>query len=321
MEESIRDFPTQFGYGPKIEYKEKLGTYGHFVLAGMGGSHLPAEIINYARPDIDLTIHTSYGLPPRSESFPSDTLFIASSYSGNTEEVLDFAEKIFNAKKPLAIMGSGGKLIEFAQKNTIPYIQFPDMGIQPRMALGHSTLALSYLLNDQALITEISGLHEKLSSEVWQKSGQELASKLQGKVPVIYSDNAARNIAAIWKIKFNETGKIPSFTNVFPELNHNEMSGFDVVQSTRALSEHFAFVFLSDASDHPQIRRRMDVTKKLYEDKGFGVFQIELRGETLLQKMFNALLLADWTALELSRFYHTEPEKVVMIENLKRMLT
>ena len=99
------------------------------------------------------------------------------------------------------------------------------------------------------------------------------------------------------------------------------MTGFDVVDSTRGLSANMHFIFLSDASDHAQISRRMEVTKKMYEDRGFGVSVIPLTGDSVFEKIFNSLTTGDWTALYLARLYGTEPEQVPMVEEFKRLIS
>jgi len=110
---------------------------------------------------------------------------------------------------------------------------------------------------------------------------------------VIYSSKRNVAVAYNWKIKFNETGKIPAFYNVFPELNHNEMTGLDVREATKELSKNFHFIFLKDETDHPKIQTRMDITKKLYEDRGLAVEILQLQGNDIFHKIFSTLFFCD----------------------------
>ena len=181
--------------------------------------------------------------------------------------------------------------------------------------------ALTALIQKEGLLTELAELGATLLPETLEEKGKELAEALRDSVPVIYASTRNSAVANNWKIKFNETGKIPAFYNVFPELNHNEMTGFDVTETTEGLSRKFHFIFLTDTVDHPKIQRRMAVCKKLYEQRGFQVTEVPLEGASTLERIFTSLLTADWTALHLSRIYGTEAEQVPMVEEFKKLIS
>jgi glucose/mannose-6-phosphate isomerase len=322
MEEAIKKFATQFNFDPEIQNSEKFKPAQSFVLAGMGGSHLSAGLLKMANPDLDLYIHRDYGLPALSHKKFASSLFIASSYSGNTEEVLDFVQKAHDKNYSVAVVALGGSLIDFAKKNNLPYIQLPDVGLEPRSALGFSLVALAKLTNNTKLLSDLRALSLHINPLKMEEAGKELAKKMAGKVPIIYSSRANISLAYNWKIKFNETGKIPAFYNIFPELNHNEMTSFDVIDSTKDLSKNFHFIFLKDNHDHPKVIKRMDTTKKLLEDRNFTVSVLEIgRSDSFWENVFNLLLLADWTALYISNAYGTEAEAVPMIEEFKKLIS
>jgi glucose/mannose-6-phosphate isomerase len=211
-------------------------------------------------------------------------------------------------------------LLEFAKKNKIPYIQLPETAIQPRSAIGFSIIALAKLIEGDDAVTELKTLAKKLDVTKWEKTGKDFAQGIRGQIPVIYSSRTNFSIAYNWKIKFNETAKIPAFYNVFPELNHNEMAGFDPIESTKGLSDKFHFIFLDDPSDHPKIMHRAQVTKKLYTDRGLLVTTFQLAGDTVFEKIFNSLILADWIALSVSKMYGTVPDAVPIVEELKKLM-
>ena len=320
MQDAIENFAKQFEFTPKIENGESLKKATSFVIGGMGGSHLAADLLFIYDKNIPLLIHRDYGLPRLSKTVAKSSLYIASSYSGNTEEILDFAKQALLSRLSLAIIAVGGELIDFAVSNNIPYIKLPNTGIQPRSALGFSLLALTHLIRESDTEKELSSMSSILDPKSQEKSGEELAVLLSGKIPVVYSSSANAPIGYNWKIKFNETAKIPSFQNVFPELNHNEMAGMDGISRPKKLSDNFYFIFLSDSTDHPRIQKRMEITKKLYIDRGLVVTTIDLFGKTISEKIFNSLLLADWTAFYLSKIYSTEPDKVAIVEEFKKLI-
>ncbi|MCB9805541.1 bifunctional phosphoglucose/phosphomannose isomerase [Candidatus Nomurabacteria bacterium] len=320
MEEAILNFSKQFNFQPEIINSDKLKSYKHFVVGGMGGSHLSAGIIKMYQPGIELYVHRDYGVPPFDVDFCSNSLFIASSYSGNTEETIDFIEEAYSKGFDVAAITTGGKLLEFAKKNNIPYIQMPDDGIQPRMALGYAAISLAHMMDHKALIDDLKNIAQSINPESFRDEGQRLANELKGQVPIIYSSLHNLSVAYNWKIKMNETGKIPAFYNVFPELNHNEFNGFDVRDNTQDLSNNFHFIFLRDSDDYSRIQKRMDVTESIYQEKGLTVTSIFMKGNNVLEKIFSTLLLADWIAFHVATNNGVDPEQVPMVEDLKKQI-
>ncbi len=320
MYETIKNFARQFEYQPKIEGKFSLGGIKTFIVVGMGGSHLAADILNNYNPAFRIIIHKNYGLPVLPKDVLKNSLIIASSYSGNTEEVLDAFDLALKQKLNLVAISVGGKLLKLARKHKIPFIQMPDIGIQPRCALGFHTKALLKIMAKEKELLEITQLTHLLKPEDFESQGKELAKRIKDKIPVIYASERNQAIAYNWKIKFNETGKIPAFYNIFPELNHNEMTGFDIKDSSRHLSQNFIFFFLTDKNDHPQIKKRMIVLKKLYEDRSLQVEVLRLTGKNKFHKIFSSLVLADWTAYWTARQYNLEPEQVPMVEEFKKLI-
>lgn len=320
MEKAIREFPKQFAFEPIIKYKDRLKTFDKFVLGGMGGSHLTADILHVSHPYLDIVSHEDYGLPEMLKKELKSRLIIVSSYSGNTEEAISALHEAMKNDYAVAAMSAGGTLGKLAKEYKIPYIKFPDTGIQPRMALGFSMKALLCFMRQSRALEELTALGPLLKPGELEEKGKEMAKRLNHYVPVIYTSRHNRPIAYNWKIKLNETGKIPAFYNVFPELNHNEMTGFDVKSLTKKLSERFYFLLFKDPNDHPFIMKRMDILQKLYEDRGLKVGQVSLEGPTLWYRIFSSLLWADWTALYLAKGYRVEAEQVPMVEEFKKLI-
>lgn len=320
MQDAIKNFAKQFAYEPILVGK-KMKKYKHYIVAGMGGSRLPALILRSIKPEISLSLWNDYGLPVIAPSDRSSTCLIASSYSGNTEETIDAMNQAMKKKIPVVVIAVGGKLIDVAKANKLPYVQLPNTGIQPRSALGFSIRALCKVLGEETLLRQSKSLAKTLNPTSLENTGKELAAKLKNKVPVIYSSNTNVSIAYNWKIKFNETGKIPAFYNVLPELNHNEMNGFDVGDSTRNLSAGFHFIFLKDVKDNKRVQKRFAILEKLYRDRGLAVTTIELAGKNQFEKIFSSLILADWAAVATAELYGLEPEQVPMVEEFKKLMT
>ena len=270
------------------------------------------------------------------ESSLKSYLVILSSYSGNTEEVLDAYSEAKKQGLAMAAVSVGGKLLELAKNDGIPYVQMPDALVQPRFALGYSLKAILKLMGEEDALKELSGLAYSLDSKDYETSGAALAGRLNGFVPVIYSSLRNFPVAYNWKIKFNETGKIPAFCNALPELNHNEMTGFDPspfadnnfghnVQSAKGegrkkMIELFYFLFLTDESDPARIKKRMEVTDKLLRQRKFPVELLKLEGKNVFEKIFFSLILADWASFYLAQQYEVEAEQVPMVEEFKKLI-
>jgi len=320
MREAILNFNEQFIYEPVIENKDKLIACHKFIVLGMGGSHLEADLVLNWDPSQHILIRSSYALPEFHENEIDNYLVIASSYSGNTEEVVSGLQEAIKRNLNIAVIATGGTLINIAKENNLPYVQMPDTGIQPRSALGFSTRAILKVMNLESGLKEIENLVGKIHLEELELEGKRLAGLLKDHVPVVYASDRNKAITYNWKIKFNETGKIPAFYNVFPELNHNEMTGFDVKDSSKHLSERFKFIFIKDPADHPKILKRMEILEKQYTDRDLPVITLSIEGATIFEKIFRSLLIADWTAVCTADLYNLESEQVPMIEEFKKMI-
>ena len=322
MEESILNLPSQFAYKAKIENQDKLiSDHRLVVVSGMGGSHLCVGVLRALNPNITFLIHNDYGLPELPDSIKKKTLFVFSSYSGNTEEVIDSFGLAIKEKLNFAVLTTGGTLLELAREVGAPVIVMPDLGIQPRNAIGYSTIALATILKDEYSLKKLSRLEKILDPERERPLGIEIAKTLLNSIPIIYSSVINSIVADSWKRKFNETTKIPSFFNVFPELNHNEMEGFGAIETTQKLSSIFTVYFLMDEDDYPSIQKRMDTTFSIYKKKGVKAYRIYLEGENKAEKIFRGILLADWASLELAKkHYGTDYNNVPIVEEFKKLI-
>jgi len=311
FEKLITDFPRQFAFEPQVINPENLPEAKSFVVGGMGGSHLAADLIKSAEPNLDLIIHKNYGLPALSISSElMEKLFIAVSYSGDTEETLDFAEQALTKKLAVAVISKGGKLIAFARKNNLPHIILPEIGLPPRMATGFIMNALLKLMGQESEITALRAAHFAV------EPSKKIAESINTRIPIFYTSEQNRAIANFWKIIVNETAKQSAFANVFPELNHNEMSGF----GNDNYIKDFIFVFIKDEDDNPRIIKRMAITKQMLTGLGGNVLEINLTGSTRREKIINSVMLAHWTAYYIALTKKLDPLATPMIEEFKKLI-
>lgn len=303
-----------------------VGEIRNIVLAGMGGSALAAGI---AKDWLDLPLPfevvRSYSLP---KYVGNQTLVIASSHSGNTEETLAALDQAVERGALIAIIASGGALLERAQADGLPYVQIVG-DVQPRMALFSNLRALVTLLEVYGIIGGVLGELEAVGQRLGRTAAQwradvpatdnhakQIALQLVGKTPVIYASNLMRSVAYKWKISFNENAKNIAFCNALPEFNHNEFIGW----SSHPVQKPFGVIDLLSSYDHPRVQRRFELSARLLSGKRPQPITVQLEGETMLEQMAWAALLADYTSIYLAILNGVEPTKVELVERLKHEL-
>ncbi|TSC72590.1 MAG: glucose/mannose-6-phosphate isomerase [Parcubacteria group bacterium Gr01-1014_38] len=323
MEGVIRRSPEQFAAGLRAAEGVRLsrGPFSQVILAGMGGSWMAGALVRDAGlSKAPITIHRGYGLPER---VPSDTLVLASSFSGNTEETLSAYEAARAAGLSLIGVAAGGELEKRCTSAGVPFVKIladpPTM--QPRSATGYGVGILVQILARIGLATaDAVSTVERLgrflagSMESARQQGEALAAVLTAVTPIIYASDRFAAVAHLWKIKINENAKAPAFWNVFPELNHNEMIGWSFVHGA------FHVVLLRDANDHPRVQKRFDITLALLREKGIASTIVPITGTTLPEKVFSSLLVGDWASTALALAHGVDPSPVPMVEDLKKRL-
>jgi glucose/mannose-6-phosphate isomerase len=323
MKQYILDFPNQFAQGLKLAKDITIkGDFDNIAVFGMGGSAWPAEILfTWLNLPIPFYINRNYTLPFQATK---KTLAIFVSYSGNTEECLAAYQEAVKKELLSIAITSGGQLKELSQKNNTPCIEIP-AGLVPRMATGYIFTALYSILANGGLIedksSEILTMAGNLKPTGQEEQGKDLAQKLKGKIPLIYTSEKLKVLGYIWKIKFNENSKSPAFANYFPELNHNELEGMSHEKECQFHDQPiFHCLILKDANDQPKIQQRMDLTAEILNQSGLPTEIINLTGQTLLGKLFSSIILADWTSYYLASAYGVDPLTTKTIEEFKKQM-
>lgn len=326
--ESPRQLYDGFVLAQDVRYP---GVFGTLVLHGMGGSALPANLLrmflyhreNNHRVPKPVAIYQNrfYHLQP--EAYTPGTLNVFCSFSGNTEETISALNEAIDAKLAIIGVSHGGKIQEICQKHNIPHVQlpYPYENFQPRMATGYFFTVLVQLCVNHGIISPdcipaITDTVQTLDTRVVaaEEQGKDLAKKLVGSTPIIYTDTTYKSLGMVWKIKINENAKTPAFYNNFPELNHNEMVGFTNPQGT------FTFLLLCDKNGHQRTQKRFDVFTELFTKRGNHVYIIPITGRTIVEKIFSTIALADWTSYYLAIAYNQDPTPVDMVEEFKEAL-
>lgn len=304
--------PEQFSWEPGVT--GTVPSASRYLVCGMGGSHLAASLLLRHDPALPVSIHRDYGLPARVEP---GTLVILSSYSGNTEEVLDAGEAALSAGLPALAITKGGQLADFAERHDMPHVLLPETGVEPRMAIGHALLALAKVIGGDALVSAVRAAGTALEPEAVREMGLEIGNALTERIPLIYASTRNAAIANFWKIAMNETAKIPAFTYPVPEFCHNELSGFDTAPATEGLSERFLAVFLTDEGDHERNTKRMEIARDLLNERGIDTIAVPLTGTSALHTALAGVATGVWAALSLAQTYEVPDAQTPLIAEFK----
>ncbi len=299
----------------------------NILYIGMGGSGIVGELLNDVLFDnlkIPFQVVRGYQAPAYCSE---ETLVIASSYSGNTEETLSALESVIEGGAQIIALTSGGQLAEMAKTNGWGVIEVP-AGFMPRQALGVMFFPLYHLLGEAGLVkhyeADLTSFIKFIKNIVKQndypsKTGHvfsmDLARTIQNKIPVIYSTAPyLKTISTRWQNQMHENGKSLAFRNVLPEMNHNEIVGWEM---DAELLKNLIVIFLENEEPHPRIRQRIELSKKIIKDRGVQVVDIYSKGNTILEKIFSLVLMGDWVSYYLALAYKKDPADIKNIDYLK----
>jgi glucose/mannose-6-phosphate isomerase len=297
------------------------------VVAGMGGSALSALVAqSWPGLSVPFEVVRRYDIP----SYVGEkTLFIASSYSGNTEETVSALEQASATGAAIVVIASGGKLQEMATAKGYPFLQLPS-GYQPRHVVPVSLKALlsifdAYRLTEGAAET-LAGMAAGVASctAQWAPTvatkdnlAKQIALECMGKSVVVYAGPKLAPAAYKWKISFNENAKQIAWWNEYSEFNHNEFMGW----TEQPEQKPYAVIDLRSNLEHPQIQKRFEISAKLLSGKRPAPIIVEAPGETLLEQLLSVIALGDFVSLYTALLGNINPTPVDLIEKLKKELT
>jgi glucose/mannose-6-phosphate isomerase len=297
---------------------------GGLVVAGMGGSAIGGALARAAlgdRASRPVMIARDYGLPPWTTP---DTTVLCASYSGNTEETLAAYEAAGALGARRVVATTGGRLADAARAEDVPVIPLPG-GFQPRAAVGYSLVIALEVAGmcgaGQRVHCEIdvAAAHAEHLVAKWgpdssdDSLAKELARGLSETVPIIAGAGLTGPIAYRWKTQINENVKSPCFAHELPELDHNELCGWDGA----AELGQFSAVFLDDSDLHPRVRQRIELTRGLIAASAAGTYRVETIGENRVERLVSLILLGDLVSLYMAVLRGVDPTPVTAIDRLK----
>lgn len=287
------------------------------VVSGLGGSGIGGNMaaeLNASELKVPFVVNKDYFIP---NFVDQHTLFIASSYSGNTEETLNATEAALEKGAKIFCISSGGKLIEFAQQNNLDHITVPG-GQPPRASLGYSlvqqlAVLKAYGLTSGRVLNEIDAACKLLDDQFdkIKEKAKSVAAKLVGKIPMIYSTTPIASVGVRFKQQINENSKMLCWEHVIPEMNHNELVGW------RKESVDWAPVFLRTKDDYERNQQRIELNKKIISDYVSEITEIWSEGQNLTEHFFYLIHFTDWVSYYIAELTDRDAVEVKVIDFLK----
>ena len=319
--EQLRD-ALKIGQTAKVKPAKK--EIRNVVIAGMGGSGIGGSIVASLTQDelkVPLVVSKTYDLPV----FVNEhTLYIASSFSGNTEETLESLQKALNAGAQCVAITSGGKIGSIAKENEMETIYIPGESGSPRANIGYSIVQLLFMLHYKGLIgaSFVNQLESSISlldqeKENILKKAEKLGNGIKGYLPVFYADTRIHPVAVRIQQQLNENGKHLAHTNSFPEMNHNELVGWEHPEQVLDDSKVY---FLKTDYDHPRVRERFQISRDIFSRRAANIIDIEAKGQSLLEQCFYLIHLTDWISYFLAIANDADPFTIEAIDHLKGAL-
>lgn len=323
MEKYIAEFPEQLNNA--VRRVEDIPIYlqgeiKNIVIAGMGGSGIAGDFVkeyaDYRKSEIPIIVHKSNFFP---NYINEHTLFIASSYSGNTEETLSVLRSAIHRKAKVVGITSGGEMEKICKEHNCPVLILPQ-GFPPRTAIAYSMAAMLHVLSQKGVIffEWIGDFHITSNIlDMYQKEirplAKEIAQKIHNTFPIIYS-SCIEAIALRMRQQLNENSKILCSHHVIPEMNHNELVGWKKLNAP-----HSVIMLHTDYTKYKN-EERINFCKNVFSELNVPVIEILPKGDELLTQWLYHVNLADWISYELALLNNVDPMEVKVIDNLKEYI-
>ncbi len=316
----------QLVYSFNVSFEPK-SEIRNIVLGGMGGSGWPALYVKtWPSVKVPFEIVNNYSIPGYVDEH---TLFIASSYSGNTEETLSALSEAEKKGAQIVIFTAGGKLEKLAKDKNLPIFLIPQ-GTQPRMSSFYFIAAFLELFIPLGLVDTSSKDETKMVSkwlseqiEIWRPTtpikdnpAKQLALEIMGKTPIIYSGPLLAPVANKMKICMNENAKNLAWWNQYPEFNHNEFIGW----SSHPTNKPFVVIEIQSNLEHERVQKRFKVSERMLSGMRPAPHVIEPQGDSLAQQIFWASMFGDFVSLYLALLNGLNPTPVDLVEKFKQAL-
>jgi glucose/mannose-6-phosphate isomerase len=334
MAARVGELPSQIRAGwaqtRRLTLPQSYRNAREVVVLGMGGSAIGADLVRTIFADrlrVAVVVVRDYDAPA---FVGPETLVVASSHSGATEETLSAAEQALQRRSPLAVIATGGPLVERAIADALPLLRF-DPEPQPRLAVGWGVVLLAGLLERAGLVEVTDAEVEEAADRAERRyaacapevpternAAKQLAFAALDRLAVIVGSGHLSAVARRWKTQFNENAKSWAAFDELPEGTHNTVAG---LREPDALREHLFVALLGSPLDHPRTTLRRDLLGDLLEQASTPASRVEAEGNSRLAQAFDLIVLGDLLSIYLACLYGLDPTPVDVIATVKKRLS
>ena len=325
---SLRMLPDQSQYvwelSKVVRFPDIYKSAENIILCGMGGSRYGAYIVqNLYRNQLKVPFsgYGDYHLPA---FVNKKSLFILSSYSGDTEEPLNSAQEAIRKNIPIVGLTGGGKAAEMSKTYNFPSILFDQKynpSGQPRLGTGYmvfGTIALlarlGYLsVSNEEIMTSINEL--KQNSNDIENQAKQIAKALFASIPVFFAAEFLNGNTHVMRNQFNETAKSFSAFSELPELNHHLMEGLK-----NPADKKLKVMFIDSDFYSEKLKKRFSLTKDVVEQNGIPQITYKPKGSTMLSQMLNTLSFGGYASFYLALLYGQDPSVIPWVDYFKNKL-
>lgn len=324
MKQLIANFPQHLSEAAAIYRRANIIAPQHFsniVISGLGGSGIGASIaLDWVagQASVPIVINKSYQIPGFANAH---TVFIAVSYSGNTEETLAATKIAIEKGCQIMAITSGGTLAQMATQHNFPVVVIPG-GNPPRSMLGYSLIVLLgffeklQIISFDTVVAACESFSQNLQSgalEAMHQQTEALAKATANHIPVTYAATGLAGVATRWRQQLNENAKLPGWDAEIPEMNHNELVGW------AGGSNKFVVYFLRSSFDLPRNAKRTDIAEERLSGIA-KVVAIHAQGNSPLAQALYLIHFGDWLSYYLSVERKVDIMDIEIIDYLKATL-
>ena len=290
------------------------------LISGLGGSGIGGKFASqlvWDQCSVPIALVHDYRIP---NWVNENTLFVACSYSGNTEETMSTLEEAMSKGAQIACVTSGGKLEAIAEENDYNVIKIP-AGQPPRTSFGFNAMQQLFIFQaygiiEGSFVNDLSAAASLLSSEAasMKEEAAKIAKEIKDRIPVIYAETYFESVAIRLRQQINENAKTLCWHHALPEMNHNELV------SWAGGSKDYAVLMIRTPEDHPGTSKRMELSKEIisrYTDK---VIELTPTGNSRIERVYSLIHLADWISYYLAVEKDVDPIEIDVIDYFKAQL-
>jgi glucose/mannose-6-phosphate isomerase len=334
MMASVRDLPQHIrdtlDAMNHISVPEEYSECKNIITVGMGGSGIPGDFLRaiyWAECSIPVFVHKDYGLP---RFVDSDTLVLAVSYSGTTEETIAAFHEARRRKAKVFGISSGDQLLTLLKQNKVPCFA-PPAGRTTRESFGYLLFSMIKVLeksdyipdqdpNNAATISLLEDLALAYAPEVPTNSNEakRIATRLHNRIPVLYASADITDVVGLrWKQQINENSKVFAQLEIFPEATHNQLAA---IANPFGMERELCAVILRNKHERPELSRRIDATREVLASRGIDIVEHRATGTTLMANLVSQSYLGDFVSLYLAVLNGVDPTPTIGMSELKKKL-